>query len=143
MATVRPYRGKWCADWRDDDGRRFIKAFHDQAAANRYLGEIEKKLERGTFKAPDTLPTLAAVAADWLAEKATRVQVATLAGYEAHLDLHLVPELGTFRIDRVRVKHLEGFCRTLQAKGLAPQTVNKVLTTAAAVFDYAIRHEYI
>ena len=77
MACVREYRGKWVADWRDNEGRRFIKAFPDKASANRHLGEIEVKLERGTFKPPDELPTFATVAADWLAEKATRVRVAT------------------------------------------------------------------
>ena len=143
MATVRQIRGRWCADWRDDTGRRFIRPFHDKAAANQYLGEIEAKLESGTFRAPDSLPTFATVAADWLAEKATRVQVATVAGYQAHLDLHLVPALGPLRIDRIRVKTIEAFSQARLAAALAPQTVNKILTTAAAVFDYAIRHEYL
>jgi integrase len=143
MACVREYRGKWVADWRDDNGRRFIQAFPDKASANRHLGEIEAKLERGTFKAPDELPTFAAVAADWLTEKATRVRVATFAQYQVHLDLHLVPALGKFRIDRITVKHLEAFCRNRQAAQLAPQTVNKLLTTATAVFAFAMRHEYI
>ncbi len=143
MATVREYRGQWCADWRDDNGRRFIKPFADKAEANIYLGQIQAKLKKGTFKAPDELPTLATVAAEWLTETATRVQVATVAGFQVHLDLHLVRALGDFRIDQIRPKHLEGFCREKLAAGLAPQTVNKILTTAARVFDHAIRHEHI
>src|SRR5262245_34398798 len=91
MACVREYRGKWVADWRDDDGKRFIKPFADKSGAHQFLGEIEKKLERGTFKAPETLPTFETLAADWLAERATNVCVATIAGYQAHIDLHLVP----------------------------------------------------
>jgi integrase len=130
-------------DWRDDAGRRFIRPFPTQAAANQYLGEIEAKLERGTFKAPDELPTFKTVAADWLAEKVPNVQVATIAQYEVHLDLHLVPALGAHRVDRIRVKHIERFCRERLAAKLAPQTVNKLLTTATAVFNYAMRHEYI
>ena len=94
MACVREYRGKWVADYRDDDGRRFIKAFADQASANRHLGEIETKLERGTFKAPDELPTFAAVAADWLAEKAPKRARRDIAQYQVHLDLHLMTALG-------------------------------------------------
>jgi hypothetical protein len=143
MATVRLYRGKWAADWRDSTGRRFIQVFADKPSANQKLGEIEAKLERGTFKAPDELPTFAIVAADWLAEKASKIRVATIAQYQVHLDLHLVPALGTFRVDRIRVKHLEAFCRARLAAGLTPQTVNKLLTTATAVFTYAMRHEYI
>ena len=76
-------------------------------------------------------------------EKATKVRVGTLAQYQVHLDLHLVPALGKHRVDRLRVKHLEVFCRDRRTAGLAPQTVNKLLTTAAAVFAYAMRHQYI
>jgi integrase len=142
MACVRQYRGKWVIDWRDDRGRRFIKTCPDKATANQELGRIEVQLERGTFKAPDALPTFATVAADWLAEKATKVRVGTVAQYQVHCDLHLVPALGRFRIDRIRVKHFEAFCRDRRTAGLAPQTVNKLLTTATAIFAYAMRHEY-
>ncbi|MBX3027655.1 site-specific integrase [bacterium] len=143
MATVRQVRGKWCADWRDDTGRRFIKPCADEPAAYAYLAQVTSQLQKGTFLAPDQLPTFKAVAADWLAERAERVSVATIAGYQVHLDLHLVPILGEHRIDQIRVRHLEAFCRNRLAAKLAPQTVNKFLTTAADVFNYAVRHEYI
>jgi integrase len=143
MANVRLYRGKWVADWRDDNGRRFIKAFPDKSAANQYLGQIEAKIDRGTFKAPDELPTFKTVAANWLAARAPNVVVATVEHCQVHIDLHLVPALGHHRIDRIRPRHIEHFSRRRREKGLAPQTVKKFLTTATAIFTYAQANEYI
>ena len=109
MACVKERRGKWVADWRDDDGRRYWKSFDTQEDANIHLGKVTEKLKRGTFQRPAEVPTA----------------------------------LGPLRVDQVRVKHLEVFRRERLAAGLKPQTVNKLLTTASAVFAYAMRHEYI
>jgi integrase len=144
MACVREYRGRWVADWRDESGRRFVRPFADQSTATQYLGKILARLERGQFTAPDELPTFEKLAADWLAERATNVCVATIAGYQAHIDLHLVPgPFGKFRVDRISPKHVEAFRQERLAAGLAPQTVNKFLTTASMIFEYAMRHEYV
>lgn len=143
MACVKERRGKWVADWRDDDGRRYWKSFDTQEDANIHLGKVTEKLKRGTFQRPAEVPTVDAVARDWLAEKAETVRLSTLAQWEVHLDLHILRALGPLRVDQVRVKHLEVFRRERLAAGLKPQTVNKLLTTASAVFAYAMRHEYI
>ena len=37
----------------------------------KHLAGVMAQLERGTFKAPDELPTFKTVAADWLAERST------------------------------------------------------------------------
>ena len=144
MACVKYRRGKWVADWRDDTGRRYWRTFDAQEDANIFLGKVTEKLKRGTFQRPAEVPTFGRLAADWLADRAPRVRVATYAQYQTHIELHLVPALGDVRVDQLRVKHLEALRDDrLGRGGLAPQTVNKVLTTAAAVFDYAGRHEYI
>jgi integrase len=141
--VVKERRGTWVADWRDDDGRRYWKSFDTQEAANIYLGKVVERLKRGTFRPPAEIPTFATVAGDWLADKASRVRVSTYAAYQVHIEDHL-KALGALRVDTIRVKHLEVLRdERLEAGGLAPQTVNKVLTTATAIFAYAARHEYV
>src|SRR5262245_25910479 len=142
MPKVRLIRGRWCADWRDDAGRRFIRRFADKSAANQYLGEIEKKLERGAFKAPDTLPKFETVCAEWLAEHEASIATATAVGYEDHIYLHLVPALGHHRIDRIHPRHIQNFSRE-RRETLQPQTISNLLRTATAIFKYAVRQQYI
>lgn len=143
MACVKQRRGKWVADWRDDDGRRYWKSFDTQEEANIHLGKVTERLRRGTFRRPAEVPTFTQVAADWLADKEPRVRIATYAQYQVHVEVHLSDALGHLRIDTIRVKHLEDFRESRLRAGLAPQTVNKLLTTAAAIFAYAGRHEYV
>ena len=81
MACVKQRRSKWVADWRDDAGRRYWRTFDTQEDANIFLGKVTEKLKRGTFQRPADVPTFAQVAADWLADKAPRVRIATYAQY--------------------------------------------------------------
>ena len=90
-------------------------------------------MKRGTYRPPATLPTFADTAQDWLASKADR-RLSTLAQWQTHLDLHLVPALGHLRLDQIGVNDMERFRAERLAAGLGAPTVNKLLTTAAAVF---------
>ena len=68
-------------------------------------------------------------AADWLTDKEQRIRIATYAQYQVQIDLHLSPAIGDQRVDTIRVKHLEDFREKRLRAGLAPQSVNKLLTT--------------
>ena len=142
MACVRRRRGRWVVDFRDQDGNRRWETFETRKQADNALSERVKQLKRGTYHAPAELPTFKEVAGDWLATKAGH-RVSSYAQWQAHLDLHLLPALGPLRLDQIRVEHIEAFREDRRRAGLAPQTVNKLLTTAAAVFKYAGRRELI
>jgi len=107
-----------------------------------HLGKVVEKLKRGTFRPPSEVPTFSKLAEDWLADKASRVRMATYAAYQVHIEDHL-KALGELRVDTIRVKHLERLRDERRRSGLSPQTVNKILTTATAIFAYAGRHECI
>lgn len=49
--------------------------------------------------------------------------------------------MGHLRLDQITGADIERFRDEQRKTGLAPQSVNKLLTTAAAVFKYAARHE--
>jgi site-specific recombinase XerD len=48
---------------------------------------------------------------------------------------------GPLRPDQLTVADVERFRDERRRAGLAPQSVNKLLTTTAAVYKYAARHE--
>ncbi len=136
MACVRRRRGKWVIDFRDRDGTRRWETFATRKAADTALSERVKQLGRGSYRPPAQLPTFQDVAADWLASKADR-RVSTLAQWQVHLDLHLVPAVGHLRLDQITVQKATDFRGARLAAGLGPRTVNKLLTTGAAVYKYA------
>lgn len=145
MANLRKIaEGKYRIDWRDVQGRRYRKFFTTRKEADEHLTTVKNTLKAGTFIAPREIPTFAAVAREWLdGKKANAYRPATLEQWRVHLDNHLLaPErgIGLLRLDRIDVGTIERFAAERRSAGLAPQTVNKMLTTAAAVFKFAIRH---
>ena len=94
-------------------------------------------------------PTFRDVAEDWFRSK-RNCRTSTLAAWRVHLDVHLLPELGDRLINQIDVATIERLRDKLAepepfsgARPLAPQTVNKVLTTATAVFKLAVRRRCI
>jgi hypothetical protein len=54
----------------------------------------------------------------------------------------LKPHIGKLRLDQINLSVIEKLRDTLRCAGLSPQTVNKVLTTATAIFKLAVRRNY-
>jgi integrase len=145
MANLRKIAGgKYRIDWRDSQGRRYRKFFKTRKEADEHLTGVKNTLKTGTFISPREIPTFAEVAREWLeGKKANAYRPATLEQWRIHLDNHLLDAehgIGLVRLDRVDVSTIERFAGERRGAGLAPQTVNKILTTAAAVFKFAIRH---
>lgn len=142
MACVKYRRNRWIVDFRDQDGKRRWESFEDKQAAYDALAKRIKELKQGTYRAPSELPTVADVAARWLATKEGH-RVSSYAQWQVHLDLHIVPSLGTVRVDQLRIGDVDRFREDRRRAGLAPQTVNKLLTTLTAVLKFAMRQDWI
>lgn len=142
MACVRKRRGKWVLDFRDQEGNRRWETFRTRQEADDALSARLKQLRTGSYVPPREVPTFEEIAKDWLATKSDR-RVSTVSQWEVHIDLHLNPALGKLRLDRIRVADFDRFKADRLAAGLKPQTVNKLLTTAAAIFQYANRCEVV
>ncbi len=142
MACVKYRRRRWVVDFYDQDGKRRWATYETREKADAALSELVPAVRQGTYRPPAELPTLAVVARDWFASKSGR-RVSTQAGWQVHLDQHIVPALGRYRIDQIRVADVDTFREKRQASGLAPQTVNKLLTTLSAVFTFAMQRELI
>lgn len=142
MACIARRRNRWVVDFRDQQGVRRWESYgtrdEAKAALERRLGQVRKS----TYTAPAQLPTLAEVADGWLASKADR-RPSTRATWENHVHVHIVPRLGTLRIDQVQVRDVEERLRNELRGKLVPRTVNAILTTLTSVFDYAARCGYV
>jgi len=121
------------------DGKRFKASFETQREAKAALDDARQRVRRGEFIEPKKIPTLREVAADWKNGK-QGYRYSSLAAWSVHLDNHILPRLGDWRLDRIDVVAVEKLRDDLRA-ALSPQTINKVLTTLAAVFKFAMRRK--
>jgi integrase len=122
-------------------GPRVAKTFDTKKEAQAWERETKRECDRGTYILPKKIPAFRDVAHEWLAGKADK-RPGTVAAWQTHLDLHLQPLIGDLRLDRITTATVEKLVRDPLCQTLGPNTVNKVLTTAAAVFKLAVRRGY-
>jgi integrase len=73
--------------------------------------EVEQRLRSGR---PDAAPpTMAEYLPGWL-EGRRRLADGTRRSYEGHIRLHLIPNLGTIRIDRLLIEHLDDMIAAIE-----------------------------
>lgn len=147
MSCVRQVRkGCWKYDFRDDRGVRHVKAtFRTKDEADRAMRDALGKVDRGIYVSPSELPTFRELAEEWFAGKGAH-NPSSRAGWRRHLDLHLLPALGHRRLDAITAAVVEGAVRDAMAansRKLSPRTINKVLTTGAAIFKLAARRNLV
>jgi integrase len=113
--------------------------FPTKKAAEKYLSATTHKVTRGEYIPPERVPPFASVASEWLTSKGDR-HPSTVQAWRVHLR-HLSP-LDTVRLDRIEVAAVERLRDRLRRQ-LSARTVSAIMTTAAAVFKFAMRRGYV
>ncbi len=157
MAIKKMKSGRYQIDYRDQNGGRHRKSFDRQKDALAELDGTRIEIREGGYVPPKEIPTFGEMAEAWLKgkrEDAGRdgkpVKETTLNHWQNHLDTYLVPTLGRFHLNKITTKQLENLRPVWKEspdkkrkKSLSPLTVNKLLTTTAAVFNEGIRLDKI
>jgi integrase len=92
--------------------------------------------------------TFAEVSARWLAEFEAKVAAGerrdrTLDLYRSQLSRHLLRRLGRRRLALITADDVVAVMRELQAAGLSPWTIKRILGALSCVFTFALRRGYI
>lgn len=143
MACVRRRRGKWCLDYRDQQGRRHWETTSgNRKAADRLLAQRLQEIGRGTYAPVREQVTFDEAAASFLAHCEGQVRDTTLKDYACCLRLHLTPYFSGWKLRAIQRHCVEAFRARLLDKGI-PRTVNKCLTLLGQLCRYAIRHGWL
>jgi len=121
MAVVRKSRGRYVADFRDQNRRRHIEtpkgvfetAAHEKRAANALLQARVEEVGTGAYVSPRHRLTFAQVANKWLASK-VRLRASTRSDYETMLDCYLVPYFGHRKYESISRLDIEQFRADMQ-----------------------------
>jgi integrase len=131
MATVRQYRGRYVADFRDQNGRRRIEVptgpFETKAlekrAANELLQRRIKEIAANTYT-PSRERLMFSELADRFLASNVQARKTTLDGYGELIDCYLRPYFGDRKVESITRLAVEEF-RAEMAKG-APDSVRRV-----------------
>lgn len=116
MATVRKYRGRRVADFRDQNGRRRIEApkgpfetsEFEKRAANELLQQRLAEVTAHTFTPGRQRLTFQELAGLWLENK-VNVGKSTIDDYNTMLDCYLLPYFANRRIEAIHAWMLSAF----------------------------------
>jgi integrase len=89
------------------------------------------------------VPTLTQYAASWLDCLDGLVQASTVEAYAGRLERHVLPRLGTRRLNEIAVDDILALVSDLRKRGYCGTTVAAILTPLSRLFGHAVRRGLI
>jgi integrase len=132
-------REAWIVDYADGQGDRHIATFKRKKDADAFQANVRVEVGRGVHTAPSKSVTVAEAAADWIRyAKLEKLEAATIASYQQHIDKHIVPRVGATKLSTLTTPRIQKFRDDLLASMSRPMA-KKVLTSLKAILKDAKR----
>jgi integrase len=114
----------WVVDYVDQYGDRHLKTFAKKRDAEAHHAVVSTSVRAGTHTADSKSVTVAKAAELWLAScDDGGLERSTITSYRQHVDLRIVPVLGTLRLSQLSVPLVRDFEDRLAADGHSPGIV--------------------
>jgi integrase len=136
--TKGEQREAWIVDYTDKQGDRHIETFDNKGQAVARHAEVDVKMRAGVHVARSTSKTIADAGKLWIAaSESAGLERSTVQGYQAHLDLHIVPFIGDTKLADVTTATVRGFQDQLRQAGRSPAMVRKILASLSGILSEA------
>ena len=127
----------WIVDYFDNDKRRRFKAFKRRRDADAYLTKVRSEVAHGTHTAPSQSITVVEAAKKWLKHvEAEGREVTTLRQYRQHVNLHIVPRIGSVKLANLSSPRIQHLCDDWLAD-LSRPLARKVLVSLKSMLKYS------
>lgn len=129
----------WQCDYKDGEGKRRSRQFPSKGEATAFWTKTSGEVGQGTHVADSASITVAAAAKLWLSHGAAEgLERSTLAAYEQHVRLHIVPLIGAQKLSRLNTPAIEAFKDTLMKTRSRPM-VKRIMVSLSGIFLEAQR----
>lgn len=145
MATIRKRTlpsglVRWQAGYVDGAGKRRFKMFNRKSDGEAWLTDTKHAVARGLHTPGSMSPTVKEAAALWIRRcNDKKLEPTTVAAYEQHVDLHIVPRIGAKKLSDLTVPAVNAFADQLREAGLSSAMITKVVRSLGAIFKEARR----
>ena len=136
----RPERkGKqWVAQILLENGRTRQRYFNTEKEADDALNEMLYEQKRGVL-ASGPKQTVKDYMEYWLEIHRASLKLSTYALYRRHLNNHILPGLGQYQLQSLKVDQLQAFYSKKQQERLSPKTLRLLHTILSTAFKDAVR----
>jgi len=123
-------RSAWVVDYTDGTGKRRMKTFAKKKDADGFSATAHVEVREGTHVADSASATVETAGKLWIASAmAAGLERSTIASYEQHLRLHIIPILGTAKISALTIPMLRSFEDELRQKGRSAAMTRRVVVS--------------
>jgi integrase len=123
-------KSAWIVDYSDAAGKRHIKTFQRKKDADAFAATASVEVREGTHVADRETVTVEAASKLWIASaRASGLERSSIEDYERTLRLHIVPFIGTLRLNALTTVRLRAFEDQLREEGRSPSMIKRVMTT--------------
>jgi integrase len=130
--TAGEQKQAFVADFTDQHGVRHLKTFERKKDADAFHASVKVNVRAGVHTSSKM--TVAQAGAQWIATcEANGLEAATVANYQQHLDIHLVPLIGSVRLAELTVPFVRAFQDRLRKTGRSPAMVKRVVGSLGAI----------
>jgi integrase len=129
----------WIVDYSDQDGDRHIETFEKKRDADAFHATVRVDVSKGEHIAPSKSETVAEAAERWIRRvEAEGRERSTVRQYRQHVNLHIVPRIGTIKLAHLTAAKVETFRDDLLVS-LSRALARKVLTSLKSILKGAKR----
>ncbi|WP_441229375.1 tyrosine-type recombinase/integrase [Tardiphaga sp. 215_C5_N2_1] len=145
MATVRKRKLpsgliRWQASYVDGGGKRRAKLFERKSDGEAWLVEVQHDVKRGLHTPGSVSPTVKVAAALWIKRSNEKgLEATTVRQYEEHVDLHIVPFIGSKKLSDLTMPAVNAFADKLREAGRSSAMIRRVVGSLGAIFREARR----
>ncbi len=146
MAHIRRHpenRKLWQVRYRDPTNKERSQLFARKVDAEKFLIQVESQKQRGQWINPERAAThLGDWSERWMAAR-SHLKPKTVEGYESLLRVHVLPQFGNIRLDRIEPLAVEEWVAHLQQAGLSASRVRQAHQILSSILKSAVRNRYL
>lgn len=139
------WEGRYTVGYHPQTGKQIMRSVYAKTKreVREKLNKTLTELKEGTYIEPTSL-TVGEWLDTWLKEYKINLRPETKASYEMHIRIHLKPDLGKIRLNKLtthQIQHL--YNKLINERGLSPKTVKNVHGALHAALEQAKINGYL
>jgi site-specific recombinase XerC len=130
----RGHRSAWVVNYTDAKGKRRLKHFKTKKAAADWDAATRNELKHGVHVADADSITVEQAGRLWLATVGEAgLERSTREHYRRHVELHMMPLIGTMRLNQLTVPAVRAFHDRMRAAGRSAELARKVMVSLGSM----------
>lgn len=120
------------------------QGFKSKKDAEKWVTETLSKKHKGYIATAESNILFKDYINKWFDEyKSQNISINTRANYRSRIDTHIIPKLGSYKLNKITNGIIQDFYNSLICEGMKPSSVKKIMETLNGVFKYAQKSKLI